>query len=283
MEYVLITGASTGIGFATSQYLLDKGYFVFGSVRKLVDADRLQQTFGANFQPLVFDVCDQEAISKSLTVVENICGKNGLKALINNAGIAVSGAWQFVEIEQIQHQMDVNFYGVIRVTQTFLPLLGATKNAPIPPGKIINISSVSGLFSNPFLGPYCASKFALESFSDSLRRELLVYGIDVILLEPGPVKTEIWGKALAEKLSYPGTAYEKVLEGYDEIIKKNEKEAIDVDIISKHIHQVISQTNPKTRYILIKNKFFFKLATYLPDRLVDYFVKRNFQKMGAIE
>ncbi len=280
MDYILITGTSTGIGFDCAQFLINKGYFVFGSVRKESDAQRLEKELGSNFKALLFDVCDAEAIQQSVEIVQNICGQKGLKALINNAGIAVFGPWQFVEIEQVEHQMNVNFYGVVRVCQAFLPLLGGEKNTPLSPGKIINISSISGLFSNPFLGPYCASKFALESFSDSLRRELLVYGIDVILLEPGPVKTPIWEKARSHKLAYPSTAYEPVLKHFDQLIGDSEKQAIEVRKVSQTIYKTIIRSNPRTRYILAKNKFFLKMIPFIPDRWIDYFIKRAYRKAG---
>lgn len=109
MKYILITGVSTGIGFDSAQFLITKGYFVFGSVRKESDAQRLEKELGPNFKALIFDVCDAKAIKQSVEVVKSICGENGLKALINNAGIAVFGPWQFIELEQVELQMNVNF------------------------------------------------------------------------------------------------------------------------------------------------------------------------------
>ena len=194
MENVLITGVSTGIGYSLCKIYLDKGCRVMGSVRNQVDAERLTSEFGQHFHPLVFDVTDHNAINKSVKNVTELLGDEGLDCLINNAGIAVSGPVMHLSVEDYQRQFDVNLFGVIAVTQAFLPLLGAVKNYGNQPGKILNMSSVSGRIAFPFLSPYCASKFALEAFSDALRRELLLYGIDVISIEPGPIKTPIWNK-----------------------------------------------------------------------------------------
>ena len=137
---------------------------------------------------------DLESIENSVKIVKsNLKSNEGLSGLVNNAGIALGGPITLIETDVFRKQFDVNFFGLIDVTKAFLPLLGASKSSPYK-GKIINISSISGLRANPFVGPYSASKFALEAFSDSLRRELLIYDIDVILIEPGPIKTAIWDK-----------------------------------------------------------------------------------------
>lgn len=120
----------------------------------------------------------------------------------------------------------------------------------------------------------------MESFSDSLRRELLVYGIDVILLEPGPVKTPIWEKARSNKLVYSGTAYTPIVQNFEKLIQDSEKHAIEVREISQMIYKVMTHSNPKTRYILANNKLFLKLALFIPDRWVDFFIKRAYRKTG---
>ena len=279
MKYILITGVSTGIGHDATRYLLDEGYFVFGSVRKQADADRLQQEFGERFQPLIFDVSDNDAIQKAVPLVEKKVGSEGLAGLINNAGIAYGGPLQHIPMEEFEHQFEVNVFGVMRVTQAFLPLLGAKESVTHPPGKIINISSVSGIFTVPFVGAYCSSKFALESLSDALRRELLMFGIDVIVLQPGPVQTPIWAKAKANDNRYENTAYAKVFNKLDRLIGGAEKRALPVAVISKRIHQVLKAKRPQTRYILHSNKFGTWFISKLPDRIVDYFIKRGLRKV----
>ena len=204
MKNILVTGASTGIGYYTVKLFLEKGYFVLGSVRKKEDADRLKNDFGNNFHPLIFDVSDQFGINQALEEADKILANNGLACLVNNAGIVVSGPLQHLSVEELHRQFDVNVYGVLRVTQAFLPYLGAQVPAKYPPGKIVNISSVSGFVTAPFLGAYAMSKYALESMSDAFRRELSIYGIDVVIIEPGAVSTEIWDKAKSIDPKIPG-------------------------------------------------------------------------------
>ena len=179
-KYVVVTGTSTGIGHASAAELIAHGYHVFGSVRNEADGERLQAELGPAFAPLVFDVTDSDAVYSAAEAVEDVLGDDNLVGLVNNAGIAVAGPLMDIEMDKVRHQFEVNVLGVLTVTQAFLPLLGACEDASEPPGRIVNISSVSGHTAYPFLGPYCASKHALEAFSDSLRRELLLYGVDVI-------------------------------------------------------------------------------------------------------
>jgi NAD(P)-dependent dehydrogenase (short-subunit alcohol dehydrogenase family) len=200
MKYYLITGASSGIGYATCQTLIKQGHFVFGSVRKESDAARLQQAFGNNFQALIFDVCDEKGVQDAVVAIAKVVGKNGLAGLVNNAGIVVYGPINELELSEFKRQMDVNVYGLLRVTKAFLPLLGAQHPQIFKPGKIVNISSVSGIFTTPFLVPYCVSKKAVEVITDGLRMELLPYGIDVVSILPGPVKTSILKALITRQL-----------------------------------------------------------------------------------
>ncbi len=279
MKNVLITGVSSGIGYASVQYLLKQGYKVFGSVRKEADAKRLSKTFDTNFHPLVFDVCDDQAIQHALQKVKSTIGDQGLAGLVNNAGIAVNGPLQHIPIEKIAHQFDVNCLGLIRVTQAFLPFLGASKNSSLPPGKIINISSVAGRFANPFMAPYCASKHAVEAISDSLRRELLIYGIDVVVIQPGPIKSDIWEKVQATKDDYMDTDYAPLLAQIGNMVSQAEKKALPAVTIAKRIHHILTAKRTKTRYIIAHNKLSFSLMQKLvPDRVIDFFLKKEIQK-----
>ncbi len=280
MEYILITGVSTGIGYTSTQHLLEKGFFVFGSVRNQKDAQRLESDFGENFKALIFDVTDGKAINKAVPIVQSIVGNNGLTALVNNAGIVVSGPMQHVPIEKLDHQLNVNVLGVMRVTQSFLPLLGAEKNSAISPGRIIQMSSVSGKITAPFLGPYAASKYALEAISDALRRELFIFGIKVIILEPGPIKTPIWGKAIAtDQGDYQDTAYGKILQKRNKSIQKTEAKAIPAEEVAKIVYKSIVIKNPKTRYIIAKKAWTYKIFDKLPDKMVDNSITKNMKKL----
>ena len=195
MQSVVITGVSTGIGWATAKLLLDRGFRVFGSVRKPADADRLKGEFGANFVPLLFDVTDEAAVLAAAREVRAALDGETLAGLVNNAGIAVAGPLLRTAADEFRRQMEINVIGPIISTQAFAPLLGADPSLKGPKGRIVMISSVAGKNGNPLSSAYSASKHAIEGLSESLRREMMLFGIDVIIVAPGAVKTPIWGKA----------------------------------------------------------------------------------------
>ena len=188
MQSVVITGASTGIGWATAKLLIDRGFRVFGSVRKPADADRLKAEFGANFVPLVFDVTDEAAVLAAAREVRAALAGETLFGLVNNAGIAVAGPLLELSADQFRRQMDVNVMGPVMAVQAFAPLLGSDRSLKGKPGRIVMISSVAGKTGNPLSSAYCASKHAIEGLSESLRRELMLFGIDVVIVAPGAVK-----------------------------------------------------------------------------------------------
>jgi NAD(P)-dependent dehydrogenase (short-subunit alcohol dehydrogenase family) len=192
MKHVVITGSSSGIGRAAVQDLVAHGYHVFGSVRRQADATELQSQLGQNFTPLLFDVTDEAAVQAAADKVSDLLNGQGLSGLVNNAGIGGGGPLMHQPLTEVQRMFEINVLGALRVTQAFLPLLGARFPQLHPPGRLVNISSIAGRIALPFLGAYAGSKHALEALSDSLRRELALYGIDVIVIEPGSVKTPIW-------------------------------------------------------------------------------------------
>lgn len=278
MQYILITGVSTGIGYRTTKFFLEKGYFVFGSVRKKVDADRLKNDFGSHFHPLIFDVCDQEAIDRSVLEVEEILKGKGLACLLNNAGMAVSGPLQHLSVEELHRQFDVNVYGVLRITQAFLPLLGAQIPAKYPPGKIVNISSVSGFVTAPFLGAYAMSKYALESMSDALRRELSIYDIDVVILEPGAVESEIWEKTKSLDPKYLDTDYGPILKDWEKLVSNSEKNAVPPIQVAEKVYEALTKKKPAIRSIIAKKKMVMRLVKYvLTDRFLDKQLTKSFK------
>ena len=193
-KYVVVTGVSRGIGVGIARALLKRGYSVFGSVRKVADGDRVMAQLGEAFIPLHFDVTDPLAIAAAVEQVSAIVGKNGLAGLVNNAGINVTGPLMHLQLAEVRALFEVNVLGVIGVTQAFLPLLGARQGASHPPGRIVNISSVSGAFAAPFLGAYAGSKHALEAVTQAFRRELKMYGIEVCSIEPGFIRSDMFEK-----------------------------------------------------------------------------------------
>ena len=246
-------------------------------MRKEADAKSLTEAYPQRFTPLIFDVQDQNAVNQAAKVVFETCDR--IDALINNAGIAVPGPLQFVTESDFEKQMDINLKAVRRITNTFLPLLGTSPDFKGTPGRIINISSISGLFSSPFNGVYSISKHALESMTDVYRRELRRYGIKVLAVEPGPIKTKIWGKNLNSMAKFADTDYYDILQKADKMIENSEKNALPVTRTSNVILKCITKKHPKTRYIVHKNAFVFKIvANYLPDKLVDWFIHRSLSK-----
>ena len=273
-QNVLITGVSSGIGLAMAERLLNNGYFVFGSVRQEKDAERLKKELGNNFHPLILDVTDYPSIEAAKdAVLQNIHG-NGLTALINNSGIVVSGPLKYLSMEDLEYQFRVNVFGLVKVTQVFLPLLGGEKNTTYKPGTIINVSSISGLLTLPFVAPYSASKHALESITDGLRRELDIYGINVVSVNPGAVKTPIWEKVKARKNVFAGTDYAN-FEAYSQRqIELNEKDGIEPEVVAKTIQDIIEKRARKPNYLLMKNALVFKFMLALPKSLQDKIINQ---------
>ena len=277
-QNVVITGASTGIGHSASKIFIENGCKVFGSVRKEADGEKLKRELGENFIPLFFDVTNHSAIESEAKKVKEVIKNEGLACLVNNAGMAVSGPLMHLSIDELRQQFEVNVFGLMAVTQAFLPMLGAKKDYALPKGKIINISSVAGQTSMPFMGPYCGSKHALEGISNSLRRELLLYGIDVVIVAPGPVKTPIWEKGIIKEMPAEilNSDYAPMLSQLMNEYKKEEKQAMEVDDLSREIYKIFKAKRPKTHYVFRNNKFIkWTLPRYiLPDRVVDGFIKK---------
>tara|TARA_X000001036_G_scaffold16305_1_gene13716 strand:+ start:671 stop:1516 length:846 start_codon:yes stop_codon:yes gene_type:complete len=275
MKNIVITGVSTGIGYSATKILIENGYRVFGSVRKQEHSDKLKEEFGKNFHPLIFDVRDQDAIKGAASIVESIVGDNGIDCLINNSGIALGGPSLHLSTEVFKEQFEVNLFGVVSVTNIFSKLLGAYRDSSHS-GKIIMISSVSGKRSYPFVGPYTASKHALEGYSDALRRELMLYDIDVILVEPGPIKTAIWDKAPSpDDNPFLGTDYEDSLRiFYKQVVEKG-KQGLKSDSVGKLIKKIIELRKPKTRYVISANRLRdYYLPGLFSDRLFDKIIAK---------
>ncbi|GAB4033057.1 SDR family NAD(P)-dependent oxidoreductase [Spirosoma jeollabukense] len=271
---ILITGVSTGIGHGAARQFIQRGYTVFGSVRHQADADRLQAEFGSQFTPILFDVTDAEAVKASVIWLTERLAGNGLAGLINNAGIAIGGPLQHQPLFTIRQHFEVNVLGVLQVTQAFLPLLGAQENHPVQPGRIQNISSVNGQIAIPFMGAYVGSKFALEGVSHSLRRELSLFGIDVVIVGPGAVKTPIWGKG-TDISPYQHTAYYPAMQGFLKQVEAAENRGLSIDYLGKRIVDIHEATRPRIRYALVPNKLVgWILPRLLPDRVLDWILVR---------
>lgn len=276
MRSIVVTGASTGIGWAIAQFLIGRGYRVFGSVRKQADADRLRGEFGANFTPLLFDVTDEAAVLAAARQVREALGGETLAGLVNNAGIAVAGPVLELTADDFRRQMDINVIGPVIATQAFGPLLGADPSLKGPKGRIVMMSSVAGKNGNPLLAPYCTSKHAIEGLSESLRRELRLFGIDVIIVAPGAVKTPIWSKAEEIDLSvYKNSPYFPALNKVMAFMMNLGATGLPAERIAEVVFEALTAASPRVRYQITPDWFRHFMTTALPKRTVDRIIAKR--------
>jgi NAD(P)-dependent dehydrogenase (short-subunit alcohol dehydrogenase family) len=273
---VVVTGASTGIGWACVKVLTANDFHVFGSVRKQADAERLSKEFGNSFTPLVFDVTDQAAVAAGAKQVAAALGDSTLFGLVNNAGMAVPGPLLHLKIADFEHQLAVNLTGQLIVTQAMAPLLGADRTRKGAPGRIVMISSVGGKNALPFAGPYAASKFALEGLSESLRRELMLFGIDVIVVAPGSVATPIWDKAEAiDIVQFESTPYAAALNTMRSFMLSHGRKGLPAERIGEAVRTALTTARPKVRYTVAPNPLQQLMVATLPKRTMDRLFARR--------
>jgi NAD(P)-dependent dehydrogenase (short-subunit alcohol dehydrogenase family) len=275
MKSVVVTGVSTGIGWGCVKVLIASGFRVFGSVRKPADADRLTNEFGANFTPLMFDVTDAAAVAAGAKQAEAALGGETLFGLVNNAGIAVPGPLLYLKIEDFERQIAVNLTGPLIVTQAFAPLLGMNRSRGQEPGRIVMISSAGGKNGPPFLGSYSASKFGLEGMSESLRRELMMFGIDVIIVAPGAVATPIWDRANAVDAQFADTPYAPALEKMKRFMASTGRKGLPPEKLGEAVKRALTVPKPRTRYSLGPNPIQDLIANALPKRTLDTMIARR--------
>lgn len=267
---VVVTGVSTGIGWGAVKVLVGQGFHVFGSVRKQADAERLKAEFGDAFTPLLFDVTDEAAVRAGARQVEAALGGATLAGLVNNAGIAVAGPLLYLSVDDWRQQLEVNLTGVVIATQAFAPLLGAGAARVAEPGRIVNISSVGGRNANPFMAPYCTTKFGLEGLSESLRRELLPFGVDVVVVAPGAVATPIWDKAdQIDTTRYANTPYATALDRLRAYMLQIGKAGLPPEKIGEAIATALTADKPKVRYVVSPSPMQVLMTEILPKRTLD--------------
>src|SRR5450759_1778123 len=276
MQSVVITGASTVIGWATAKLLLYRGFRVFGSVRKAADAERLRAGFGANFTPLLLDVTNEAAVLAAAREVRAALDGGTLCGLVNNAGIAVAGPVLELAADEFRHQMDVNVIGPIIATQAFGPLLGSDPSLKGPRGRIVMISSVAGKSGNPLMSAYSASKHAIEGLSESLRREMMLFGIDIIIVAPGAVKTPIWSKAEEVDISaYRNSPFFPALEQIRKFMLQLGETGLPAEKIAETIADALTSAQPKVRYQITPDPMRHLATAVLPKRMVDRIIARR--------
>ena len=274
---IVITGASTGIGKACALHLDKLGYQVFAGVRTETDALSLQDASSDRLTTFYIDIAKSESILSATNMLKSTLKSVGLDGLINNAGIVVAGPLEFVPIDSLRSQLEINVIGHIAVTQALLPLLRQAQ------GRIINMSSVSGRVATPFLGPYAASKFALEALSDSMRLELMPWDINVSVIERGPISTPIWTKSIeATKLMIDklpkkakvlyGPAFQAALLWENNI----EQSMSTPEVVVRAVVHALTSRKPRIRYRIGLSGFAADIfARFLPDVLKDWLIKRQ--------
>ena len=270
MKRALITGASTGIGYASAARMLEAGWWVFATVRSDEDQARLEAALsssGGKLSVLRLDVTDPASISALVAALWEALGPDGrLDGLVNNAGVALGGPLIHIDDALITRQFDVNLVGPFRLIRALAPLLGASVDDPHA-GRIVQVSSVSALRPMPFIGPYGASKAALESLSDALRIELLPFAIKVISIQPGPIKTAIWDKApKPEESPFQETPYRRALERfYRAFVISGGRDGLPPESISSLVYHALTARKPRRRYLKTPGYF----SRYLIPRLLS--------------
>jgi NAD(P)-dependent dehydrogenase (short-subunit alcohol dehydrogenase family) len=272
---VLITGASTGIGKAAALYLAQKGWQVLAGVRKVADAEALRRESLQNLIPLYLDITDQTQIKNAVEVVSQV---GDLTGLVNNAGIAIAGPLEFVPLEEIRRQFEVNIIGHIAVTQAMLPFIRKTR------GRIVFVGSIGGRSSFPFFAPYNASKYALEAITDALRVELRPWKIHVSIVEPGVVETPIWKNSLATGASslakLPPDAHHLYGPAIEWVQRLKNVRGVPPEPVAHAIEHALTAKHPRNRYVIGKDAYWRLALEALPDFLRDWLIARYLPPYG---
>ncbi|MHA1683862.1 MAG: SDR family oxidoreductase [Promethearchaeota archaeon] len=270
---ILVTGANSGIGRATAEYLASNGFDVYGCARMNADIAELDEM--ENITGLKLDVTRDEDVERAARFIKE--RGTGLFGLVNNAGIAEAGPLMDISVEDLKKQFDVNLFGLHGVTKALFPLLKEST------GRIVMISSNSGFWAAPFFGPYNASKFAVEGYADTLRRELLIpefQSMKVIIIQPGNIMTPIWnkGKKMLEKYKdSPFSKYAKKIGEY--AIEKGTTRGLDPVKVAEKVHVALTDKKPKLRYLVAPDRFRNAMLRILPGKKVDGIIKKEFNKM----
>jgi len=272
MRSCVVTGVSTGIGEAIATDLVRRGWRVFGTVRRMDDAERLDAALGPSFAPVIADVTDPDSLSHAATTVAGLLDGKPLDGLVCNAGISLPGPLLHQPLDELDRQWKVNVLGQIATVQAFGSLLGAEEGFAGTPGRIVMMSSVSGKLSWPFVGGYSASKHALEAMSHALRRELMPFGVDVVIVGPGPIATPIWEKSAGavEKTRYQATFYGPLIDRFEAEVLGRAKHALPPQAVADVVHTALTAESPKVRYTITPAPLMnWILPLILPARWLD--------------
>jgi NAD(P)-dependent dehydrogenase (short-subunit alcohol dehydrogenase family) len=273
---VVITGASTGIGRATALHLDRLGHRVFAAVRREADAQVLRSEGSERLVPILLEVTDVASIEAAAKEVAAAVGADGIGGLVNNAGIGIGGPLEYLPLDELRRQLEVNTVGPMAVTQHFLPLVRRGR------GRVVFVSSIGGKISNPIIGPYAASKFALEALADALRVELAPSGLHVSVIEPGATKTAIFEKtgpageeALARLSAEGKQRYQAMGRAVLDAFAKMERSAVPPERVARAIEHALTAARPRTRYLVGTDARVQALLVWLlPDRWRDALIGR---------
>jgi len=273
---VVITGASTGIGRACALHLDGLGWQVFAGVRKDADGEALKAEASERLTPILLDVTDAESIRAARAAVEDAVQATGLTGLVNNAGVAYGGPIEYLDLAELREAFEVNFFGLVAVTQALLPLLRAGH------GRIVNMSSMSGLVASPFLSPYSTSKFAVEALSDALRVELAPWDLHVAVIEPGAIRTAIWTKGADTIQRIIDQAPPEGLKLYGDIAEATKRglrpHGVPPREVARAVEQALTAARPKTRYLVGADARIAAAFRRSPDRIRDAFFLRQLKR-----
>ncbi len=269
---ILITGVSTGIGLVTARDLLRRGFHVYGSVRKgEAPAELLAE---AAFTQLTFDVRDRPALQRAVGRIRE--AGHPLVGVVNNAGVAVPGPIETTSETEYRRQFEVNVFGLIAVCQEILPLLHAAKAAGHTP-RIVNVSSVSGYLTSPYMAFYSASKFAVEALTDGLRRELLPFGIDVVSVAPGPTKTPIWVKGSTQTEGFEENRYSHLLPQLEPYTRAAERGGVEPQLVADAIYAALTNARPRAHVLIMNKRWLARIMRHLPKRVQDRFFTKRYR------
>ncbi len=270
---VVVTGASSGIGRATVLHLAAAGWQVWAGVRAASDGDQLVHDSAGRVAPLLLDVTNARSVEEAAAVVARAVGADGLSALVNNAGVTGSGPVEYLALEEWRRVLEVNVLGQLAMTRAFLPLLRRGR------GRIVFVGSVLGRVSMPLGGPYQASKHALAAIARSLRQELSSSGLEVVLLEPGAIRTPIWDKNLQAIEQLPVEArrhYGPFLQAGRRWSEEGRRDGIPPERVASVIESALTSARPRPRYLVGRDALMFAaLDRLLPDRLLDHVIARR--------
>lgn len=272
---VVVSGASSGIGEACAIEMARRGWRVFAGVRR--DADGAALRTKADLTPILLDVTDAQSIAAAAKTVADAAGAEGLDGLVNNAGIGIGAPLEFLPIDDLRRQLEVNVVGLVAVTQAFLPLIRKAR------GRIVHMGSIGGSLAVPFAGAYSASKFALEAITDAMRMELAPWNIGVSLIKPAAVATPIWEKgrqdfdAMLKRMPAQihdlyGDAIQRALQ----LAGEEDRSGIAPAKVAECVAHALTAAHPKTRYVVGKQAGTrVAIGRLAPDRLRDRIVFRQ--------